>query len=159
MAKDYMTLLAENHPGIEANCEGDRAVYNNISFASTVIVKTTLDGEYLAYKKQSRYNQIDYKTRNLIASGFIYDGKTFSLSISAQINWNALQNQTIEFTWPVEISTIDNNKYSLIQANIKAFWVAGKDLVKGHLDSGRNLKVSIIAAIDEIAVDAIIDNR
>lgn len=110
------------------------------------------------YKKK-RYNEIDKKTGGMIAAGFTYDSKQFSLSLNAQSNWNALKDDTSEFTWPAEISTIDEDTYDLDEANVGAFWNAGKDVLKGHLDSGRALKKSIKDATDKAGVDAVVDNR
>ena len=109
--------------------------------------------------KNVRYPSIDKKTGQLIALGFTYDGNTFSLSINAQANWNALKDQQGEFIWPVDITTIDNNTYSLAVSNIDAFWTAAKDTLKGHLDSGRALKKSIFDATTKAEVDAVVDNR
>jgi len=109
--------------------------------------------------KRLRYNEIDGKTVAMILPGFVYDTHTFSLSSNAQSNWNILKAQEAEFTWPVEISTIWNDAYILTQANLAAFWTAGKDAVKGHLDSGRTLKKSIYDAVDEATVDLVVDAR
>lgn len=109
--------------------------------------------------KDIRYNEIDWKTEQLILAGFVFDSNTFSLSSNAQFNWNNLKVNEADFTWPVVVSTIDSNEYTLTQANLPAFWTAGKDVVKGFLDSGRDLKKQIYDAIDRAQVDAVIDNR
>lgn len=159
MAKDYMKLLSTYHPGVGATCNEDSTVYANITWHDPAVTQATLDSEYLAYKKQERYDEIDYKTGTLIAPGFAYDSYTFSASLAAQSNWNVLKDEEPEFTWPVEVSTIDNNSYDLQQANLDGFWTAGRDAVKGNLDSGRALKKSIFDAIDEAGVDAVVDTR
>lgn len=120
---------------------------------------TFKEGMTLEEYKDSMYSAIDLKTNVLIGQGFVYDSTTFSLSIYAQTNWHTIKNQTSEFTFPLDISTIDNNEYSLAEANVAAFWDAGKTILKGHLDSGRDLKKSVFDAVDKSAVDAIIDNR
>ena len=109
--------------------------------------------------KQFRFNEIDAKTSGLIVAGFTYDSKRFSLSIYAQTNWNVLKDETSEFSWPVEITTLDNDTYSLTEANITAFWTAGRDAVKTLLDSGRALKKSVFDAADESTIDAVSDGR
>lgn len=109
--------------------------------------------------KQLRHNEIDGNTKALIGAGFTYDSKTFSASINAQTNWNTLKDQEAEFTWPVNISTLDNDEYSLTAANLDAFWIAARDAIKGHLDSGRTLKKTIFDAANESAVDAVVDSR
>ena len=138
---------------------GVPVAYWKHSAGSIVEMTDTEKGEPLAAYKQNRYNEIDLKTGALIIAGFTYDSKTFSLSINAQTNWNTLKDQESEFTWPVDVTTIDNDTYSLVQANLGAFWTAGKDAVKGHLDSGRTLKKSVFDAADKVAIDAVVDTR
>lgn len=121
--------------------------------------KATQDATDLPALKQMRYGEIDLGTGTLIAAGFTYDSQTFSLSVAAQTNWNTLKDSESEFTWPVEVSTLDNNAYDLTAANLSAFWTAGKDAIKGHLDSGRALKKSVFDAADTAAVDAVVDSR
>jgi len=113
----------------------------------------------LANYKELRYKEIDNKTGNLISAGFSYDSKTFSLSGNAQTNWNVLKDDESEFTWPVDVTMLNNDTYSLTSANLSAFWTAAKDAVKGHLDSGRSLKKSVFDAADEATIDAVTDTR
>jgi len=159
MPKDYMKLLVTNHSGVSATCNGDTTVYTNIIWHDPPVTQATLDSEYLDYKKQERYKEIDLRTTQLISVGFTYDSNTFSLSTNAQTNWNNLKNNKVDFIWPVEVSTIDNNVYSLALADIGTFWENEKDAVNGHLDSGRSLKKSIFDAVDETAIDAVVDTR
>jgi hypothetical protein len=121
--------------------------------------KDTQDASDLPAYKTIRYAEIDQKTDELIAQGFSYDSQTFSLSVAAQTNFNTLKNQESAFTWPVDITTKDENTYSLAQANLTAFWATGAGTVKTHLDSGRVLKKSIFDAADQAAVDTIVDSR
>lgn len=109
--------------------------------------------------KQLRYNEIDGKTMALIAPGFTYDGKQFSLSIPAQNNWSGLHDNSADFIFPYDITTIDNDTYSLTSANLNAFWTAAKDVLEDKLGTGRALKKQIFDAADEAAVDAVVDNR
>jgi hypothetical protein len=126
---------------------------------SNILVRdgTALDVT-LSDLKQLRYNEIDGKTLTLMKT-FTYDNKSFSLSIDAQMNWNALKNNEADFSWPVSISTADNYEYSLSQSNLTAFWTAGRDAVKTALDGGRQLKKQIYDALDSAAVDAVVDTR
>lgn len=113
----------------------------------------------LSEYKKLRYNEIDYKTITLVVSGFTYDSHQFSLSANAQSNWNILKSETVEFIWPHDITTIDNNTYSLTETNVVAFWSAGKTTVEGHLGTGRALKKLIFDATNEADVDLVVDNR
>lgn len=119
----------------------------------------TLKDLTLADYKQLRYNEIDYKTGLLIGAGFTFDSKQFSLSVPAQMNWNALKTNETDFTFPVTITTIDNDEYSLAQVDLNAFWTAGRDKVQSTIDAGRSLKKQIFDAVDEASVDLVIDNR
>lgn len=109
--------------------------------------------------RKTRNVQIDGKTKGLIAAGFVFDGKTFSLSESAQRNWLTLDALNLKFTWPVEITTIDDKAYSLTATNRDAFVQAAIDTVKGHLDSGRAIKLVVNVAATPAAAKAIKDNR
>jgi hypothetical protein len=113
----------------------------------------------LADLKAYRYKEVDYKTGALISVGFTYDSKQFSLSLPAQANWHAIKDNTSEFTFPLTVSTMDNSGYDLAEANVIAFWQAGRDALKGHIDTGRALKKQIFDAADIAAVNAIVDNR
>lgn len=142
-------------------------VTNNATEITTNTVKFYLELEKrkivpvfsLAENKIIRYQEIDQKTGELIASGFTYDSQIFSLSSNAQANWNALKNQKTSFTFPKNVTTINSNTYSLTEINVDALWDAGKLVVDGYLDSGRALKKSIFDAIDQAAVDLVIDTR
>ena len=109
--------------------------------------------------KLLRYNEIDLVTDALIAAGFTYDGETFSLTLEAQTNWNALNDQEAEYEWPVDVTTLTNETYSLSAENLDAFWAAHRTAVDGHLDSGRVLKQAVFDAEDEAGVDAVEDSR
>ena len=94
-----------------------------------------------------------------LSVGFVFDGATFSLSANAQRNWDSIKTSKADYTFPLDITTMDNDTYSLTNPNVQSFWVAARDAVKTPLDSGRVLKTTIHDAIDIAAVDAVIDNR
>ena len=124
---------------------------------------TTPPGEdpiqVLARAKKFKYDQIDYKTAALIAGGFTFDGRQFSLSLYAQANWHALKDNTSEFTWPKDVTTIDNDTYSLAESDVVGLWQAGKTALDSHLESGRLLKKQVFDAADVAAVLAVVDTR
>lgn len=128
--------------------------------------KYALDGaaivEYittLSDYKANKNAQIDRRTRELIVEGFMFDNQTFSASIEAQKNWLAIEAAESKFTFPIKITTIDDQEYSLAQVDKDDFIQTGIDHVKGHIDSGRALKLDVNAAADKAAVDAVEDNR
>lgn len=109
--------------------------------------------------KQLRYNEIDGKSLAMLDTGFTHDGQVFSLSIYAQTNWHALMDEKSQFTFPKDVSRKNNTKHSLTDANVSVLWNDGKAFVESILDAGRDLKQQIFDAVDEAAVDLIIDNR
>jgi len=110
--------------------------------------------------KQLRYNEIDGKTMSLIfGQGFTFDSHQFSLSIPAQGNWTNIKTNISDFTFPLDVTTVDNNTYSLSETDVVAFWTAGRDAVKTNMDSGRVLKKSVYDATTSAQVDAVVDNR
>ena len=139
----------------EAHLVGD------VTTEADAIIKwgSVAEDDTLAAYKQAKYNAIDYKTGVLLSVGFTYDSKQFSLSANAQLNWSEIHSNIAEFPDPVDVTLINNDTYSLTHANVNTFWTTAKDILKGHLDSGRALKKSVFDAVDKAAVDAVIDNR
>lgn len=161
-----MKIISKKHPATHANCDGDPTVYSNITWISTSIPQATLDNDYLDVLKEERLTEIDKRTGELISLGFQYTNangtETFSLSELAQINWIGLNHADVKdtITYPLGVSTKDDGEFELIDApDVTTFFMTGVGTKKAHIDSGRALKVSIKNAVDEAAVNAIIDNR
>ena len=116
----------------------------------------TLD-EYKAIKNGA----IDQRTGELIALGFTYATKQFSLSESAQINILALDNTRTELTYPVTYNTIDDTEtYDVVDAvDLHNMYLTALATKKAHLDSGTTLKDQVRLAVDKAGVDAVVDNR
>jgi len=121
--------------------------------------KDTQDAADLPANKHARHVEIDERTVELINGGFAHDSKVFSLSEPAQINWLGLVVKEADLTWPVEITTKDDEAYSLIQTDLPTFTNTAMGTKQAHMDSGRALKVSTNAAVDQAALDAIVDTR
>jgi len=121
--------------------------------------KDTQDAADLPADKAARRVEVDDKDVELIGNGFSFDGKVFSLSEESQLNWMSLVVKENNLTWPVEITTNNDEAYSLTQVNMPAFTNTATGTKQAHLDSGRALKVSIDAAADQTALDAIVDGR
>jgi hypothetical protein len=98
---------------------------------------TTVDGfkDYL-------YDKIDKNTNDTILNGFTFDGKTFSMSVVAQINWSNLLNVP-EGMFPVNVSTTSNELYILTYANVQAFYGAALMYKSVALQSGTVLKNTV----------------
>lgn len=111
--------------------------------------------------KEYRYKQIDKRTQELIAQGFIYSSITFSLSTNAQTNLLGTYTARDLLTYPFSWNAIDDSStYQIADANEMAvFFMTALAAKKAHQDSGTALKTQIRDAVDMDAVNLIIDNR
>lgn len=111
--------------------------------------------------KHNRYVEIDNRTGELISVGYVYNSVRFSLSQNAQINISAVNQTRDELTYPISFSNIDDTEtYSVVSsADMHGIYLTALGTKKTHLDSGSVLKDGIRDAVDEAAVDLIIDNR
>lgn len=150
-----------NYSGCTVN--GDVLKIKGDSIANETILDSTVLAHVavpLAAYKDIRHEEIDARTEELITdTGFVFDSKTFSLSGNAQRNFDRQLDEEPKYSFPIDISTKDNDTYSLAVNDNANFWIAMKDGVNTHLDSGRVLKKSIFDAVDKAAVDAIEDTR
>ena len=108
--------------------------------------------------KNIRYAEIDMNTQYLITQGFAFDGHTFSMSLTAQINWSAFPNLP-DALFPLTIIDITESPYVCSLANKMNFYYSALNGKNGYLQSGGVLKATIKACVDEACVTAIIDNR
>ncbi|MBW1635269.1 MAG: hypothetical protein JRJ68_03240 [Deltaproteobacteria bacterium] len=113
----------------------------------------------MAKHKEECYGKVDKRTAELISNGFMFDGKTFSLSIYAQNNWNTIHDNKADFTFPFEITTKDNDIYDLNEVDVDSFWNTAVGTVATHWGTGRGLKKQIFDAQTKEAIDAVTDNR
>jgi hypothetical protein len=157
-----MVLLANKHPGVQANCEGDTSVYSNIIWIDTAIPQATLDAEYIEYYKVNKNILIDIKTQELISGGFTYNASIFSLSSKAQTNWIGLEQADALglITFPYNVTTKDDLEHSIISsADLTGFYATGLGIKSAHISSGRDLKQLVNVATTIAEVDAVVDNR
>jgi hypothetical protein len=108
--------------------------------------------------KNIRYTEIDIRTQQLILAGFPWDGLTFSMSTSAQINWSNFPNLP-DALFPLPIMDITETLYMLALADKTNFYLSALNYKNTQLQSGSVLKAQIKACADEACVNAIIDNR
>lgn len=102
---------------------------------------------------------IDERTEAIIAQGFTFDSSLFSLSLEAQMNWMGLLALQTLFSWPINVTTLDNKQYSLALSNLTAFIGVGSGTVAAAIGSGRALKLAVNAATDAAGVAAVVDSR
>lgn len=108
--------------------------------------------------KDIRYAEIDMNTQDLISKGFPFAGHTFSMSITAQINWSNFPNLP-DTLFPLTIMDIVEQPYVCSLANKMNFYYSALNGKNQYLQSGGVLKAQIFACADEACVTAIIDNR
>ena len=109
--------------------------------------------------KQVKNDAINKRTSELISLGATFDGKTFSLSGHAQRNWVVLFDHPEIQTWPVRLSTIDDQRYDLDQDDLTNFFLTMMVTVRTHYFSGGDLRDVVNVATDKAGVDAVVDNR
>lgn len=118
-------------------------------------VAVTLDEQKVARKAA-----VDARTEELIAAGFVFDSRTFSLTDEWRGNWLSLYvlNSFVP-QWPVPIPDIDGNFYDLAQAELNNFMAAGFQAAFNANLTGTTLKASINAATTQAELDAVVDSR
>ena len=103
---------------------------------------------------------IDSRTDELIAQGFDYKGKTFSLSEKAQLRMAGFRENRSRRKFP-DMNTIDDSdKYQIIDAaDLDAMAEAMSTAIQDHVDSGTAIKDQVRAALTKADIEAIEDNR
>ena len=118
--------------------------------------------DLLGYKHY-RIDEINVRTTELIAGGYTWASKQFPLSTNGQINLLGLVNaaQLGILTFPIDLNTLDDEDRHPIDDVTEVYNIFGTALgtKKAYLDGGTALKDSIMSAVDEAAVQAIVDNR
>ena len=89
-----------------------------------------------------RIKEIDEKTQKILAEGFSFDGKKFSLSNNAQMNWKDYSDLA-EKHFPIKVSTIDDDIYLLTFDKVKLFYEKAIDKKKAALQKGSEIKENI----------------
>lgn len=126
-------------------------------------VKDNVEVCDLAHYKECRFVEIDNRTEEKIKLGFTYANLVFSLSANAQTNILALDNtrNDVALSYPIGYSTKDDSEhYDVVDAaDLHNMYLTALATKKAWVDSGTALKDAVRAAVDEQAVQAIIDNR
>lgn len=161
MDVNYYKVMVESFPneGVSLLSDADPEVYSNLVFDGAPRTQTELDDLWIDCLRKIKDIEIDKKTVELISAGFSYDSNNFSLSETAQINWLGIKLMQDLLTFPLEVSTKNDYKYSLAEVNVDAFVGTGAAVKQAHLDSGRSLKVDVADATTEAEIDLIVDNR
>ena len=139
-------------------------ITGNIVVPMNQAERDAVDNSLIDEYRQTKYNEIDAKTEELIYQGFNFDGKLFSLSSNAQFNWvkmaSALASGTLtEAKFPYTVSTRNNGSYALAWADLSAFLGAATLGVESNLATGRALKNLVENAQTVPEILAVEDNR
>ncbi len=121
------------------------------------------DSGHLSAHKAEKCAAIDAKTDELIAQGFVYSDKTFSLSANAQKRIMGIHQvrDDASLSYPVKWNTIDDADALELadSAAVHSFYLTALGTYRGHVDGGTSLKDQVRAASTVAAVDAITDSR
>jgi hypothetical protein len=125
--------------------------------------KDAVDATLLPAAQLAKCKEIDARTDELIAAGFTYDSKTFSLSQAAQSRLTGI-NQVRDdaaVTYPIVWNTLDDSDTLSIvdSAALLTFYLTAMGTYRTHVDSGTALKDDVRAATTIAAVDAVVDSR
>lgn len=92
--------------------------------------------------------KVDEETTENIFKGFQFGNLTFSMSLTAQINWSNL-NFIPEAMFPLPIMSKDDKPYSLVFANRPAFYGSALVYKNTCLQTG-NVKKSLVNGAETI---------
>jgi hypothetical protein len=115
----------------------------------------------LARYKLRKIAAIQGKTEQLLAGGFKYAGKVFSLGLAAQAMWNAAAVKKAKAgVFPLKVGTLQGLTHALASATeLDAFTDAAFDRGRAIHEPAAVMIEQVMAAQDKAAVDAIVDNR
>lgn len=117
----------------------------------------------LTYAKRSKIKEIDARTDALIAKGFTYQGKQFSLSLTAQskmMGLNQVRSEP-EVQYPIRWNTKEDDSV-VVLANadaVRGFYLTAVGTYRYHVDSGTDLKDLVRSASTIEDLNSIVDDR
>jgi hypothetical protein len=111
--------------------------------------------------QQMRRDEVDTRSEVLIAKGFVFAGKTFSLTVNAQLKWLGLTIGAAGIAYPYVVPTIDGADSLSIPdaATVAQIYAAAMGTVASILGQGTALKNAITKASDVAGVAAVVDPR
>jgi len=110
-----------------------------------VVPKTDQDLQVdISFQNDLSLKVIDKDTSSEISKGFDFDGKKFSLSINAQLNWQRILGLHLlgDFV-DTDISTLDSKSYTLKTTDVVSFTKAGSGKILNELQIGRDKKKNL----------------
>lgn len=128
-----------------------------MSFIKKLDTEQMTDPEYRSY----RYDEIDYRTGELISEGFTYSGNVFSFSDNAQNNLlgTVIKKDVLEYPFPWNSKDDSMTLQIADAAEMDLFFMTALLSKKAYQDSGSFLKGQIRDAADRASIETVIDNR
>jgi hypothetical protein len=119
--------------------------------------------ESLEAMKQAKIRQIDDHTDALIAAGFTFAGKQFSLSLFSQnkiIGTHQIKDDAA-LVYPIRWNTLDDeDAIEVVDATmLDGFYKTALGTLRARLDSGTTLKDQVRAATTIADVVGVVDDR
>ncbi len=138
---DYLGEIKESHTQKIPSSQWDEWDSVNKEWRQKV-----LEGDDLQQFLQEKYAEIDNETESAIFAGFTFDGKIFSMSLSAQSNWLYLLTQYQAGVYPDKgwaIATKDDSDYILTKDKAIGFFEAAATMKETVLSEGRKKKAEL----------------
>jgi len=134
-----------------------------LSGGDQTILTACVTQHMLEAAKQKRYAEIDAHTDELVAQGFIFAGKVFSLEPDAQTNIIGLDMARNEaaMVYPINYGARNSGDYLTIPdaATMHGLYLTALGTKRAWLDSGQSLKVAIFETTTVAAALAVVDPR
>lgn len=120
------------------------------------------DSRYLPTVRSNKYDAIDYKTKNIIGQGFVFNGVRLSLSENMQKNLlGAMQLKDNAAIYPMKFNAIDDSGNITVAdaTELQNLFAAAILAVRVAWDSGTALKEQVRAATTVEQINAVVDAR
>ena len=163
---DYPSVDWIHNPDLSAVAAVPKRYWKVVADAvveMTQAEKDVVDATNLAGMKAARIVAVDLRTDELIAQGFAFAGKVFSLSLAAQAKMTGIHavKDHPAITYPIVWNTKDDlDHHSLASAaEVEGFYLTALGTIRAHLDSGTALHDAVNAATTQAELDAVVDLR
>lgn len=136
------------------------ATLEQIEAANTFVENFDINNFLILQAKKDKNLKIDEKTQQIIAQGFPFASKRFSLSQNAQTNWTNMYINKSILSKPLTVTTNDDEAFQLeTESDIQNFYMTGLVYVQSIINSGRALKLSVNNCSTLEEIENIVDER
>ena len=157
---DYIKVISEKHTGVEVSAS-DATDYNTITWGGTAIAQATLDAEWLEMYKIAHITTLAEEAEARIQSGYESDavtaGTMLGYASAAEDQFNligsvAAGDDMYYSTWADGIKTYVLHTHAQLVQVVKD----GRDIKLGELQALNTKTATIMAALTEAEVDAVV---